>query len=124
MRGAALTHNHPSSYSFSKDDLMFMAHTGLRRIYAVGNNGALYAAAPRPGVSWRMIGQEYVEVWGRVETEIKQLLKSGEISFQSAAFFHAHIVCLVLNVRGRIRYHAALPWKTPGWAYHLVRKVL
>ena len=124
MRGAALTHNHPSSYSFSDKDLVLMANTGLRRIYAVGDNGALYAAAPRPGVSWRTIAHEYGEVGGFVTEEARKLYDAGKITETEYYRYHAHIVCLVLDARGRIRYHAALPWKTPDWAYRIVRMAL
>lgn len=43
MKGATLTHNHPSSGTFSFQDLQVLDKTGLKEIRAVGKNGNLFS---------------------------------------------------------------------------------
>lgn len=48
MHGNILTHNHPSSMSLSKEDVLLAAHAGCHEVHAYGRNGTIYIARFEP----------------------------------------------------------------------------
>ncbi len=121
MRGGVLTHNHPSSRSLSVADLRLAQHAGLRRVYAVGADGSIYAARVPDGVTEEAISSASARAEREIRNWIMGRIKAGEISIADAERYHHHAVNLLMARRGLIRYHASLAGKTPPWVYDAVR---
>jgi hypothetical protein len=52
LKGAVLTHNHPTSGPLSDDDVFLAVHRGLREIRAVGRDGSLYQLGTTNPEGW------------------------------------------------------------------------
>lgn len=124
MSNGILVHNHPSSTSLSGADLGLMRYCNMRRIYAVGADGSVYAAATTPrGANRVIVNYEF----DRADKEVRKILvekvATGEVSVADANQRHTHIVNLVLKKRKIIRYHASIKGGSPQWANDIARGI-
>lgn len=104
-----LVHNHPDSVSLSGPDLIQLAKVGVERVVAVGHDGSVYeaSAAAAYGLG-TTIAERYDELLGRVLDRLaadSRLDNNGQAALYPQA---SHIVALVLDRAGIIRYSAHL----------------
>ena len=59
MKGAVLTHNHPTGYSFSKDDIITLNTSGLSEIRAIGNEYLYTMKNTHPELKERTVDRIY-----------------------------------------------------------------
>ncbi len=102
---AILYHNHPSGLSLSQADLEFTAHTGIKEIvaFATQDSGEFRASVNLPLQDLRSI---YKRTDSFVRDRMYPLIRSNTVSIEDANETHAHLVNLLLNKNGAIRYQA------------------
>ncbi len=114
FKGATLFHNHPSSRSLSEDDLKTALFGQLRRIYAIGADGSVYAAQVR-SVSAEDLRSAYKIADENTYTLLSSWVDRGRIDAKDAQKYHHHVLNIVLARAGLIRYHAILANSAPEW---------
>lgn len=122
MKGGVLSHNHPSSASLSIQDLLLALKGGLKKIYAVGADGSIYAASVERNIDRGLLKKAAEAAEYSVRKAFFEKIHAGEIAHEAASEFHWHAVNLLLSKRGFIRYHAATKARTPAWVYDAVRR--
>lgn len=123
MNGGVLSHNHPTSQSLSVQDLFLVMEYGLKRIYAVGPDGSVYAASIKNNIGRGPLKKAHEAAERSVRKGFYEKINAGEISPDDAMKFHWHAVNLMLSKRGFVRYRAAVKAKTPGWVYDVIGRM-
>jgi hypothetical protein len=84
LRGGVLTHNHPSSSSFSDDDVQLAVLKGLREIRAVGRDGSLYRlGVGSKGWTDGML-TTYHSIRDDIQNNTRMLIGTGQITVEEA----------------------------------------
>lgn len=99
-------HNHPSSSSFSRQDLlMLQGHKGLKGVWAHGHNGSSYYAE-RARYAFN------VAAWVKTEKAITAaagpFVNTGRLSLDDLNGLYNHMMLSVLHKKGRVKYTAKL----------------
>jgi hypothetical protein len=101
-----LHHNHPSSGSLSKPDLMVLAsYPGARSIWAHGHNGSSYYAEP---AKKPITSEAYNIAFNETQGWLQGLIRTGQIATQDAIDTFHHAILLLLAKRGVVNYQADL----------------
>ena len=75
---AILSHNHPTSMSFSAEDIHLMVASNLKEIRAVGKNGTVYSAT-RPKGGWKQVHVDEMAVIAKTVLETATDLATREM---------------------------------------------
>jgi N12 class adenine-specific DNA methylase len=99
-------HNHPSSRSFSNDDIGFgTSLKSLKRLYAHGHNGTSYQADYLLGAQSHAAARSaYYRAQRGVQTPLQQALDAKRIEMDLVNRYFWHLVNLVIHDAGVIRY--------------------
>jgi hypothetical protein len=121
MRGAILVHNHPSGRSLSLDDMKLAGTQGMRRIYAVSNDGSyIYAATVRERSPDRLIDR-YCEYDTEVYNAFIKKINRGEITVSEADKWHHHVTNAIASRDGLVSYRVI--GKIPEWVKEVIREL-
>jgi hypothetical protein len=121
MRDAILVHNHPGGASLSFADIRLAGIHGLRRIYAVSNDGDhIYAATVNDRSIDRLIGR-YAQYEGEAHSIFRKKLDRGEITRSEANKWHQHIVNALASIDGIISYRVI--GSVPQWVKEIIREL-
>jgi hypothetical protein len=121
MSGAILVHNHPGSTSLSLEDMKLAAASGMRRIYAVSNDGRnIYAATVRERNLDRLIDR-YSQYDAEVYSALIRKIRSGEITIPEAERWHHHVMNVLASIDGIVSYRAI--GSVPAWVKEIVREL-
>ncbi len=106
-RKVVLHHNHPSSSSFSTQDYkMLFENPGMTTMYAHGHNGSSFRAE-------RGVGVPSIDgIENQVRSRIQKWVTAYEIPPAEAGKIHMHVVSLIMQKKGFIRYVASLDGET------------
>ncbi len=95
VRGNYFTHNHPSSRSFSLDDIRLSATHGPLEMRAAGNDGTVYRMSSPRGEVWpsaERVSESHALHDRGVQAEFMLRIERGELSVADANREHAHEV--------------------------------
>ena len=108
-RNIIATHNHPSSRSFSNQDISILASSpGLRGLYAIGHNGSkYYAERGTAALNDRIIKDLERSVIQTIQYDGRKVVNKQQFSDDVNALL-GHIVMEILNGKKRIKYTADL----------------
>lgn len=118
MQDGILVHNHPSSTSLSKPDLVLAAQQKLRTVIAVGNEANIFEATPIASAA--RIKALHIKLSKRVTIALTEGVKNQTLTALDYSRWFTHIVNAGLDRAGAIRYSAQLDWLEPDW----VRKII
>lgn len=105
-----LIHNHPSSRSFSKDDLLVSANPGVEILEAIGHDGSEYKGKALVVDRGRL--NEQIDAANKeADFQISMAVYNGEIEEELAYALEGHIKNTALAKNGVIEYQANLSAK-------------
>jgi hypothetical protein len=121
MRGAILVHNHPSAKSLSREDIKLAGTHGIRRIYAVSNDGSnIYAATVRERNVDRLIDR-YSQYDAEVYSVFVRKIHRGEITVSEAERWHHHVMNALASIEGIVSYRVI--GSIPTWVKEIIREL-
>jgi hypothetical protein len=123
MDGGILSHNHPEGRSLSMEDMSLVIRKNLSRIYAIGNNGSIYAASVKYGITVNELTAARSNAAREIRSSFLEKISKDEITASDAGKYHDHAVNLLTSKTGMISYHAAVKGGTPQWVYDVVRRI-
>jgi hypothetical protein len=105
MQGGILTHNHPSSRSFSEADFTLLANRQLKEIRAVSKYFT-YSVVNESGktISWTDVGDYYKKKNREVFKEFSDKINSGFLTAERAEAQHAHLVSVAVAKKFGLKY--------------------
>jgi hypothetical protein len=104
----SLVHNHPGSRGLSADDLCQLAHPGVLRVIAVGNDGSLYEARRGPAFRVETFSREYLAARNALEHDLGRALPPNTKPDDRLQALFAHGLALKLAKAGVLDYRAVL----------------
>lgn len=110
----AIAHNHPSSGSFSAEDLQWLRYPSVKYMSAIGHDGTRYLvsrskAAKLENLTYENVKRTWQDAVNRYFNEFRDKVLRGEMTEQEAWKEHSHLALQRVAIALRLNYRRALP---------------